>query len=148
MWRSSTVRDSLPDQFRGLPFSTMQINVGLRPKPHRDAASVGASLTVSLGPFTGGLLWQASTQQPTVFVNDVAFLPPWTWNAMDGVCLHGSTPHHGQRCSLVLFTHEVSFAAAAFARRGKGDGTWIGHHLARHAPGFRGQGGAGLGVPR
>ena len=99
------VRASLPDHVRDFSFSTMQLNVGLRPKPHRDSASVGASLTVSLGPFTGGVLWQASTQQPTVFVNDVTFMPPWMWNEMDGACLHGCTPFHGQRCSIVLFTH-------------------------------------------
>ncbi len=56
------VRESVPGQLRDFSFSTMQINVGLRPKPHRDAANAGASLTVSLGPFTGGLLWQATTQ--------------------------------------------------------------------------------------
>ena len=63
--RVRLVRESLPDQYRDLACSTVQINVGLRPKPHRDAANVGASLTISLGPFTGGLLWQATSYHAT-----------------------------------------------------------------------------------
>ncbi len=103
------IKGSLLAHLRDFAFSTVQLNMGLRPKIilHRDAASVGGFLTISLGPFVGGLLWQATLQKPEDFANHVAFYPPWTCNVVSGSHLHSSTPHHGQRCSIVLFTHEA-----------------------------------------
>ena len=107
------IRESLPAEHRCFSFTTVQVNKGLRPKPHRDSANVGASLCVSLGPFTGGVMWQALGQEVLVFEQDAKFLPPWTWGAMDGTCVHSCTPHFGQRVSLVLFTHEVALRPLA-----------------------------------
>jgi hypothetical protein len=94
------IRRSLPPAWQHFSFTTVQVNKGLRPKPHRDSANVGESLCVSLGPFTGGLMWQTLGQEALVFERDVRFLPPWTWGPMDGTCVHSCTPHFGQRVSL------------------------------------------------
>ena len=101
------VRASLPPELRRFGFSTAQLNRGLRPKVHCDNANLGISLTISLGPFAGGGLWQSTVMWPSRLARDTRQLPPWKWNIMDGAMPHGSYPFCGQRCSVVLFLHDV-----------------------------------------
>ena len=41
------IRETLPLEFRLYRFSTAQLNRGLRPKLHKDAANLGPSLTIA-----------------------------------------------------------------------------------------------------
>jgi hypothetical protein len=101
------IRATLPSEHRAFQFTTAQVNRGLRPKRHRDGANVGSSLTIAIGPYVGGTLWQATSASPTCCARDAMHLPPWSWQKMNGSFLHATSPHCGQRCSIVLFTHEA-----------------------------------------
>ena len=101
------VRASLPQEHADFKFSTIQINRGLRPLVHRDSANLGHSLTIGLGPYVGGSLWQALVDEPVDAVTQVATYKPWQWTVMSGSSLHACTPFAGERSSLVLFSHEA-----------------------------------------
>ena len=105
------VRASLPKEHADFAFSTIQVNPGLRPLVHRDSANLGQSLTIGLGPYTGGSLWQALVDAPVDAARQVATYPPWKWTLMNGSSLHACTPFAGERSSLVLFTHEALLRA-------------------------------------
>mgnify|MGYP002807309439 CR=1 FL=1 len=70
-------RGSLPAHLRDFALARCNLIRCSDPQLHRDAASIGESLTIFLGPFVGGLLWQATLQRPDDFVDHVAFYPPW-----------------------------------------------------------------------
>ncbi len=97
----------VPPSHQGIKSSTAQLNVGLRPILHRDGANLGRSLTISLGLFVGGGLWQAQTQRPTSLQRDIVHFAPWEWCVMDGSLLHAGLPYAGERASIVLFKHDA-----------------------------------------
>ena len=103
----SLIRSTLPPKFRDFGFSTAQLNRELRPKLHRDSANLGSSLTIALGPYVGGGLWQSQGPHPTDFKRDCVHYAPWKWVAMNGSQLHAVYPYFGNRCSVVLCMHDA-----------------------------------------
>jgi hypothetical protein len=103
----SLIRETLPPALQSRNFTTIQLNRSLRPKIHRDSANVGLSMTLSIGPFMGGGLWQSSGPSANNARRDCIQYPPWTWNSMDGAQLHAVYPYAGERASIVLFTHDA-----------------------------------------
>jgi hypothetical protein len=103
----SLIRDTLPPELKSFTFTTIQLNRSIRPKIHRDSANVGLSMTLAIGPFMGGGLWQSSGPNANNARRDCVQYPPWRWNLMDGAQLHAVYPYAGERASIVLFTHDA-----------------------------------------
>ncbi len=64
-------------------------------------------MTLAIGPFMGGGLWQSSGPNANNARRDCVQYPPWRWNLMDGAQLHAVYPYAGERASIVLFTHDA-----------------------------------------
>ena len=101
------IKSTLPPEMKNFSFSTIQLNRSVRPKIHRDSANVGPSLTLAIGPFMGGGLWQAAGADASNARRDCIQLPPWRWSIMNGDLVHAVHPYAGKRASIVLFNHDV-----------------------------------------
>ena len=84
-----------------LAFTTIQVNQQLRSKLHTDSNSLGPSMVIHIGPYTGGWTWVYSTG-----CGD--FILPSAWHHLDGKTPHASNPFFGDRISLVLFSHKAA----------------------------------------
>jgi hypothetical protein len=92
-------------EYADFSFSTIQVNRGSRPFVQCDLAILGFSLTIGLGPYTGGALRQSLGGDPVHVGSPAATLPPWKWTLMDGSSLTSGTPCAGVRPSHVLVSH-------------------------------------------
>jgi hypothetical protein len=76
-------------------YTTIQVNKNLECKPHIDQNNVGDSYAIAFGEYTGGEL----------VVEGEAFNIRNRWKRFDGRKAHWVEPFHGERYSLVFFTH-------------------------------------------
>ena len=86
---------SLPGFDPAFTFSSVQVGRNTRVAPHRDSANEGPSAAIGLGDYTGGHL---VVENKVVCIRHKIFF-------FNGLRTHHTTPHTGDRVSLIAFTH-------------------------------------------
>ena len=95
------VTQHISQLYPSLQSATLAVKDCIRAKLHCDDNNIADSLAISLGPFSGGFLWQMTPDGGQPLCHGV-------WHPTDGTWQHLTTPHCGRRVSLVAFTHEAA----------------------------------------
>ena len=104
------VADMLQAKDQDFTFTSIQLVVNARAQVHVDKGNVGPSLAVTLGPFSGGEL---CTHDPEP--NSFPVGAPGVVTKFDGRKAHFILPFAGDRVSIIAFTHQAIYTAAARA---------------------------------